>query len=113
VFSMSAYDQPVWAKSDTPNSLAHIKCERPPCERTPPALKTRHSEQLIRSPPPRPGAGHGAARTLELHGVARRRCGMNRAPICAGVRPCESVACGSAPAPSSRLATLTCPWTAA
>ncbi len=52
VCSVSAYEQPVWAKSDTPQLLAHMKCERPPCERTPPALKTRHSEQLIHFPPP-------------------------------------------------------------
>ena len=57
VSSVSAYEQPVWAKSDTPQLLAHMKCERPPCERTPPALKTRHSEQLIHSPPPSRGAG--------------------------------------------------------
>ena len=39
MFSVSAYEQPVWAKSDTPQLLAHMKCERPPCERTTRPLK--------------------------------------------------------------------------
>ncbi len=48
LLSVSAYEQPVWAKSDTPQLLAHMKCERPRCERTPPALNINNKFIIIK-----------------------------------------------------------------